>query len=247
MAFFNRKNSDFYKEASILKVSDLVSWKKARNVYNFESLPSTAIISVKKNIFSKVVSPFTKRAKGINGLHYIYKSKFILCSEFGSGSPAMLMLLEELKELGVERFIFLGVAGILSNLVKEGQAYIISTVYSSSGSSFFYTDDEKIDCYDWEWFEKIKTECNLESKFAWSTDCPFREVPSLLSYYKTKACALVEMESAAIFSFSQFYKASAVSILIGADDLTSQQWKVPDNVGQLLAIQQKIVSQLIKQ
>ena len=51
MTFFNRRNSDFYKETSILKASDLISWKRARGVYNFESLPKTAIISIKKKAF----------------------------------------------------------------------------------------------------------------------------------------------------------------------------------------------------
>ncbi len=245
MSFFNSKNSDFYKESSLLKVSDLVSWKRSRNVYNFERLPEKAIISIKKDPYSKIVSPFTKKAKGINGVHYIYKSKVLLCSEFGSGAPAMLMLLEELRELGVKQFIFIGVAGILDNSVKEKQASIISTVYSSSGSSFFYTDSEKIDCYDHKWFERIKNACDLKENIAWSTDCPFREVPSLLSYYRSRDCALVEMESAAVYSFSQFYKVSALCILIGADHLTSSQWKAPVNVSRLLEVQQKLVSQLI--
>jgi len=246
MELFADKNPDFYKEASVLKASDIVSWKRDRNVYNFERLPRKAILSIKKNSYSKLTSRFTKRAKGISGTHYIHKSGVLLCSEFGSGAPAMLMLMEELRELGVEQFIFIGMAGILHDSVKEGMACIISQVYSSSGASFFYTDDEKIGCFDQQWFEKVKDVCQLEKRIAWSTDCPYREVPSLFSHYKSKGCSLVEMESAAVYSFSQFYKISAVCILIGADNLTSSKWKVPNNMKGLIEAQQKLVSQLIQ-
>ncbi len=246
MSFFKDINSEFYNESSILKASDLVSWKRKRGVYNFKELPTRAIISIKKNVFSKVVSPFAKRVKGLNGVHYIYKSKVLLCSEFGSGASAMLALLEEFRALGVEQFVFIGTAGILIDSAKQNNAYIVSKVYSSSGSSFFYFRDEGIDCYDKEWFKKIKETCNLKPKVTWSTDCPFRETPSILNYYRSKNCALVEMESAAVYSFSQYYKTPAVCILVGADNLTSTQWKSPNNVSILLRVQQKLVFQLLK-
>lgn len=246
MAFFTRKSADFYRETSLLKASDIVAWKRARNIYNFKQLPNTAIISMKKSSFAKVVSPFTKRAKGIQGIHYIHKSTVLLCSEFGSGAPALLMLLEELRALGVEQFVFIGVAGIINDTIIEGQPSVITNVYTSSGASFFYSEKENIDCYDKTWFEKIKNACRLEAKIAWSTDAPYREVPSLIDYYKGKHCDFVEMECAALYSFSEFYKASAVSILIGADYLTSSEWKAPSNPHKLLETQQKLIAQLIK-
>lgn len=246
MSFFKDINSDFYNESSILKGSNLVSWKRERGVYNFKELPIRAIISIKKNVFSKVVSPFSKRIKGINGAHYIYKSKVLLCSEFGSGASALLALLEELRALGVEQFVFIGSAGILFDSAQENNAYIVSKVFSSSGSSFFYFRDEEIDCYDKEWFEKIKDTYNLKPKVAWSTDCPFRETPSLLNYYRSKDCALVDMESAAVYSFSQYFKTPAVCILVGADKLTASQWKSPGDVDKLLKVKQKLIFQLLK-
>lgn len=246
MAFFNFKTLDFLEEPSVLNASDLVAWKRERGVYNFKKLPKKAIISIKKNVFFKTTSKFTKKAKGISGHHYIYKSKVLLCSEFGSGASAMIMLLEELKALGVEQFIFIGSAGILHDSVEEGSAYIISKVFSSSGASFYYSKSEEIDYYDQALFEDIKKKCNLDSKIAWSTDCPFRETPSLLDYYKSKTCALVEMESAAVYAFSQYYKMPSVCILIGADSLTTLQWKVPNDMRLILKVQQKLVVQLLK-
>lgn len=246
MSFFDGKNSGFYKEQTFLRPSDLVAWKRDRKIYNFESLPPLAIISIKKNVFLNLIPPFAKKIKGINGHHYNFKSKILFCSEFGSGAPAMLMLLEELKALGVKHFIFIGTAGILNDSIKENTACIISKVYSSSGSSFFYFKDEEIDCYAKEWYKEIGKKCHLRESVAWSTDCPFRETQNLINYYKSKSCDFVDMESAALYAFSQYYQTPSVCILVGSDQLTSERWKAPKNVELILKSQQNIVAQLVK-
>ncbi len=246
MSFFKRQSQSFYNEDSILKISDIVSWKKKKKVYNFETLPKIAILTIKKNVFSRIVTPFTKKIKGINGLHYCYKSKFLLCSEFGIGSSAIITLLEELNELGVKQFIFIGVAGILNDSIEESNAYIISNVFSSTGGSFFYAEEENIECYDTKWFQKIKNCCVLIPKTSWSTDCPFRETKSIVNYYASKDCALVEMETAGLYAFSKYYKTSVVSILVGADSLISSQWVAPNNTVQLLETQRNLVRKLVK-
>jgi purine-nucleoside phosphorylase len=246
MLLYNVKNLEFYKGEPVLKSSDLVAWKRSRNIYNFSSLPPLAIISIKKNIFSKAIMPFTRRIKGINGNHYNYKSKILFCSEFGSGSPSLLMLLEELFALGVKKFIFIGVAGLLNDSVKEHNAYIISKVYSTSGSSYFYCNEEKISCFDHQWFETINSICNLDEKNAWTTDCPFRETRELIKYFNSKSCSLVDMETAALYAFSQYYSVPAISILVGADRLNELIWEAPKNMDMILKLQQNLVSKLIK-
>ncbi|HEX9826515.1 MAG TPA: hypothetical protein VGA80_07935 [Flavobacteriaceae bacterium] len=246
MTFFNIKTLNFYKEPSILKASDLVTWKRNNGAYNFKRLPNMAIISIKRKMFSKVISPFTKRAKGINGSHFIYKSKILLCSEFGSGAPAMIMLLEELRALGVRQFIFIGSAGILDDSVKGGSSHIVQKAISLSGTTFFYSEKDELECYDLSFFEKVKNKCNLTSKTILSTDSPFRETPSLIDHYKSKGCALVDMECASIYAFSQFYKIPSACILVGADSITASQWIPPNSVKNLLNVQQNMVSELLK-
>ena len=233
-------------EQSILKAKDIVLWKKKRSLYNFSILPETVVISINKGVLKKQIRFFKKQIKGITGVHYQYNANILFCSNFGYGAPAMFSLLEELKVLGVKRFIFIGTAGMLNNSVKEGHAYIVSKVFSSIGASIFYSKEEEIKCYDQRWFEEIKQKCNLEEKIGWSTDCPYRETVSLLNYYKSKDCALVDMESAALYSFSQYYKMPSLCILIGADSLASLQWKAPNNLNLILKVQQQLVSQILK-
>ncbi|AOW21471.1 phosphorylase family protein [Urechidicola croceus] len=245
MSFFNQLKSSFYEDNSILSINELVNWKKTRNAYNFETLPEVAIITINKKSFSKYLNLFKKKIKGIHGEHYIYNSKFLFCSEFGMGSSAIITLLEELKELGVQRFVFIGVAGILDSSIKENDAYCISSVFSSTGSSYFYTEDQKINNFDLDWFNQIMENCSLKSKISWSTDCPFRETKPLIDYYKLQNCSLVDMETAGLYAFSTFYKVPAVSILIGADNI-SKKWKAPNNYKLLLKKQQSLISKVIK-
>jgi uridine phosphorylase len=246
MTLFNIKTIDFYKEPSLLNAADLVTWKRKCGVYNFKGLPDLAIIAIKRNMFSKVISPFTKRAKGINGSHFIYESKVLLCSEFGSGASAMIILLEELRALGVRQFIFIGSAGILDDSVKVGSAHIVQKAISLSGTTFFYSEKDELECYDLSFFEKVKNKCNLTLKTILSTDSPFRETSTLINHYRSKGCTMVDMECASIYAFSQFYKMPSICILVGADTLTSSEWKAPNNIKKLLKAQQKIVSDLLK-
>ena len=245
MGFFKIEKDDFYNEDSLLNISDLVSWKKQRKVYNFKKLPETAIIALKNNVFSKVLNPFMKKIKGFSGNHYKYNSKFLLCSNFGIGSSSIVLLLEELRELGVKKFIFVGVAGRLDNSINESEAFVISHVYSSTGTSYFYDKNELLKCLDEQWYNKIAKTYNLPLQAAWSTDCPFRETSSIINYYKEKGCNLVDMECAGVYAFSQYYKIPSVCILIGADNLSSSKWQEPINFSGLIDKQRDIVGKLL--
>ncbi len=64
--FFKNLTSAFYQEASILKISDIVQWKKQNNRYNFKSLPSTVIINANIRHFNIKTQLLSKRIKGID-------------------------------------------------------------------------------------------------------------------------------------------------------------------------------------
>lgn len=245
MSFFSREKSKFYQENSILNITDYVEWKKQQGIYNFKSLPEVAIIAIKKNAFLKFLNPFKKRIKGIHGMHYQYNSRFLFCSEFGMGSSSIITLLEELKELGVKKFIFIGIAGILGVSINTNDAYGISSVYSSTGSSFFYYKNENIQVFDSDWLKKLLEVCKISAKTSWSTDCPFRETVTLVDYYKSKDCTLVDMEVGGFYAFSNFYQMPSAAILIGGDSLVDNKWNAPKKYNKLLERQQSLISKII--
>ena len=46
MSFINPFEPGFYKEKSILNVKDIIEWKRKNNLYNFDTLPKVAVISM---------------------------------------------------------------------------------------------------------------------------------------------------------------------------------------------------------
>lgn len=244
MDFFEHTDSGFYEEPSFLDVVSVVKWKKERGLYNFKSLPQTAIIVLNKTAIHRSSTPFKKKLKGLPGTNYVLNPAIVLCSEFGTGAPAVLVLLEELRVLGVKKFIFLGMAGIIDSNINENEALIISKAHSTVGSSTFYSVKSVLEPLDQEWSNRIKQNLKIGVGTGWSTDCPYRETPSMINYYQQKSVQLVDMECAAIYAFSAFHKLPSVCILIGADFLGGQEWRPPDKIHLLIRNQKKLVSEL---
>jgi uridine phosphorylase len=245
MACIGELSDDFYSEKSVLTAKDLVNWKKAKGHYNFLSLPETVLIVLDKQTVKHHVGIFDKRIKGIKGFNYIRKKSLLICSEFGSGAPAIISLMEELKELGVNKYLFIGIAGILSPSTKENCAFAISETYSSLGCSKFYSKDELFQPVDQSWFEYLKTNLNIDSSTCWSTDAPFRETKSLIKKFTDKGAELVEMECASIYAFSNFYNLPSMCILFTADKLYNNRWEPPTNMSLLNSTQNELISMLI--
>jgi len=237
-------NSNFLTEPSLLSAEMMVAWKRERGVYNFKSLPEKAIIGIEKNIFTPQLNLFSKKLKGLRGANYIADS-FVFCAEFGSGAPAIITLLEELRVLGVKEFIFVGLAGILSNDIKTGDAFCVNQALSGSGTTAYYTAENLIQPYDAAFVQNIASLLKLDTTTCFSTDCPFRETPSLIASIKEQGCELIEMESAAVYAFGQFYSLKAACVLVAADIL-AEVWTPPTHTINLALAQQNLVSALVK-
>jgi hypothetical protein len=118
--------SEFLNEKSVLSIEELVAWKKDENIYRTNYIPKTAILCAgfPRNKFKTKLKH--KLLYGVKGLHSISKNKkYIVSSNFGDGAPELISICEELRCLGVENFIFIGVAGIISNIVSEGECVLI--------------------------------------------------------------------------------------------------------------------------
>lgn len=245
MDFFKNIDSEFYNEPSFLDVSAIVKLKRSQGRYNFEQLPKMAIIVSSKKIIGRFSTSIKKKLKGLSGANYIYNSSILICSEIGTGAPAALVLMEELRALGVERFVFIGTAGILTNDISETEARIITKAHTTIGSTTFYSNKAILEPFDHEWIKDLKQQLNLVEASGWSTDCPYRETPAMLNYFKERSVHLVDMECAGIYAFSMFYRLPAICILIGADSLTQMQWRAPENMNLLTKKQRELLADLL--
>ncbi len=244
MNFFKHRDPDFYDEPSFLDVESIVQLKRKKRAYNFDQLPVTAILVQNKKIVQAFSSPFRKKLKGFPGTGYTLSPSILLCAMDGSGAPGALVLLEELRILGVKKIIFVGTAGILDAAVKEQQVSLITQAYSAVGSSVFYSNENILQPKRTNWFEKISELADLPDCISWSTDCPYRETSKLLDSYKKKGVQLVDMESAAIYAFCAFHGLDAACILIAADSLTQTIWQPPKSPVLLFKKQKELISQM---
>ena len=233
------------KEQSILNAKQIVQWKKHNKVYNFDSLPKTVILTNQSSYLSRFKKYFHKQIKGLSCESYVINKKYVLCTKFGNGSPAIISLMEELIALGIENFIFIGYAGILTNNIKEGSVFITNKAFSLTGTSFHYYNDTEIE-YSNPLTTMFLNKFKLPKNTILSTDAPFRELPSQIAYFTKKGVALIDMEVASILAFSKYKKINTACFIITADNLTDGVWKHPKNMKILQQINLNLIKDIIK-
>lgn len=231
-------------EESVLRPELVTAWKKRRNSYNFTSLPASALISIDHSIIRHLDTFRARPVKGIKGRHFVRKD-LLFCSEFGNGAAALISLLEELRALGVQRFVFLGSAGILSDQYHESDIVAVRQAVSGVGVSMYYTDNHLVDVPDLDFYMKLQQATGAIPGNCFSVDTPFRETRSLLNEAIRLGAQLVEMECAALYAFAGFYRLPAVCFLVAADNLAAE-WTAPVNFDKLVARQKQLLDQLVK-
>lgn len=234
------------KESSLVQPEKLVEWKKQHKKYNFDSLPNTAIISVFPLKKDSLTFFKTKRVKGIKGKNFlINKQQLLLATECGYGAPYIVNLCEELRVLGVSNFIFIGLAGAISSNIKEGELLYVNKVFSGVGSSYYYKNNEVFLYNNYGILEEIINQLKISPVTCWSTDAPFRETLSLKDDYVNQGAEIVEMETAAVYAFADFYKLSALCLMI-ISDVIEEEWHPPVNYQKLRNKEQDVIATIIK-
>ncbi len=221
---------DFFQEKSLLDISAIVSMKRKANVYNFINLPKTAIITITQNVLGRKDRLLKKKIAGLPGVNYLVNDNFLICTEFGSGAPAIITLLEELRVLGVEQFVFAGLCGSLDAEMKEGDICFVQEAYSSVGCTSLYSPNATFFSKKSELKEKIISALNLKPTKCWSTDAPFRETKSLIRFFKDKGAQHVDMECAAVYAFAELYGLAALCIVITTDSFADFKWTLPRDI-----------------
>lgn len=232
-------------EPAILSPEMIVDWKRKRGVYNFSTLPDKAIIGLTHYIFSQQLPRFfPKRIKGIAGTHFIHGS-YVYCSGFGSGASALVTLMEELRALGVKEFIFIGLCASLVSSIASGEAFYVERALSANGITATYVSGKMIAPYDEQYLKSLAEQLNLKGTTCVSTDSPFRETPSFIQEARAQGCKLIEMECAAAYAFSHFYKLKVACLLVVADQM-DPVWTAPSDMNLLSRIQQQLLNGIVK-
>ncbi len=232
----------FPTEASLLDASRLVKWKRHRNAYSFQALPAVCIVANPR--FFPRSKPWLRAAlRGIPKGCFIHQGKLFYPLE-QNGGPHLLSVLEEFRILGVQEILFLGLAGALGETAQERKAYWVKEAGSGSGVTAYYHGRALIAPSPSRLISICNDQLGMEGARCFSLDAPFRETPTLIGQIRDQGFPLIDMETAALYAFSQFYQLPTVSILWAADRI-EETWRPPGDLDVLFDAGKSVLHQLI--
>lgn len=147
------------------------------------------------------------------------------------GAPYAVMLLETVIVWGVEKIIFIGWCGAVSENIRIGDVVLPQSALIDEGTSRHYIgSDAKIVYPDMRMQNRIKAvlsrrQMTCHEGPVWSTDAIFRETPEKVAFYREQGVLAVEMESSALFSVGMFRSVPIGCVLVVSDEISSGQWK----------------------
>lgn len=209
---------------------------KASNILN-SSLPERCVITFFREALNKFAEE--NNLKIIGHLHsevldiaiYEYewdKEKICITMPFPT-APGAAATIEELYAMGCDKFIVCGGAGCIQENINVGEIIVPVLAVRDEGTSYHYVKPSReVECHKGA-VEIIQSELKemgipYISGKTWTTDAIYRETPDTIRVRREEGCITVEMEAAAFFAVSQYYKLPLAQLLYAGDDVSGEEW-----------------------
>jgi len=157
-----------------------------------------------------------------------YKETDIAVVHMPLGGPAAVGIMEEIRAMGAEQFLFYGSCGVLNREIAAGGIAIPTAAYRDEGTSYHYAppDESYIAIPTTNRLHSILTALNLPCTLTktWTTDAFFRDTPSAIAARRAEGCDVVEMECASLMAAAQFYNLPAYQMFFAEDCLDGVEW-----------------------
>lgn len=145
----------------------------------------------------------------------------------GTGAPALMYDLENLRACGARRFVLFGKAGFLRR--TDADLAMPRLSYIDEGTSAHYIGRKESVGLDSALYGEVKKAmedlgCIVSEDPVWTTDAIYRETPGRIEYFKERGCLSVDMESSAFFSFCGRYGLEGASVLYKSDSFLRDKW-----------------------
>lgn len=185
-----------------------------------KTLPPKMIVTWQDG-FVKVLDEFgAKKVKECQG-YRIWLLEEISFAVIPIGAPFVAQFMEEMKERGVNEFLFIGSCGSLSDL---GSTIVVpDRALRDEGTSYHYisSKDEFIPVQGCD--ELCNKLTALGVPFVrgsvWTTDAVFRETEKAVAMAREKLCICVDMECSAIMAVAEYAKIKVCQLFFTADRL----------------------------
>lgn len=147
----------------------------------------------------------------------------------GIGGPQLATEVEELAELGVRRFVIVGLAGSIQPSLPHGRWVLCTKALRDEGTSHHYLRPSR-----WvrpsEPLSAALRESLRKSKLSfvegpsWTTDAPYRETLKEVRRYRKEGILTVEMEAATLFAVARYRSVESAALFLVSDVLEEKGW-----------------------
>jgi len=225
-------------------MSERVNAKKTISYFTSQRGISLADLGVAPKIVVSWSGRIFKSLVDKSGLqlsqHWIYEDRYplyagkvkgvpISIALLPVGSPATVMVMEEMIACGARVFLGLGLAGSLQPKATVGSCIIPTTCIREEGTSLHYVGNRTEIGPSPRLVEILKKACGDEGLKVftgpvWTTDAPYRELSTKIETYRRKDVLCVDMETSAAYALGTFRGVEVCNLLLMSDELW-EEWR----------------------
>ncbi len=224
-----------YGSKPFFNPSDFIGYVQGRGGLGRRPAPEAVILSYQRSLFEQACSSHrVSPAEGYfsNHLRYLDEEdgRIAIAGNFGVGSPAAAVMLEELIAFGARRFVSVGTAGSLLADLVPGSLVLCDAALRDEGTSYHYLPGGG-PVYPSETLT-ARLRAALESRGlayragpSWTTDAIYRETPAEILMHSGSGALVVEMEASALFAVARFRSCLIAACFSVSDTLAELAWR----------------------
>lgn len=225
-----------HEHDSMINPNEFANYMKSIGRAPDYKFPKAVIISYSRPMLEHVLENHeVEEYKFSKGKIYLLKEtngEVAIIGGFGIGSPAAVVVLEELIAYGAKKIMSIGTAGTLQKDLDLGSLIVCDRAIRDEGTSYHYLPAEKYAYADKDMTKKLEdtlTKYKLDYVVgtSWTIDAPYRETITEAKHYQDEGVLTVEMEASALFAVAKYRGVPISSLLTVSDSLAELEWK-PD-------------------
>jgi uridine phosphorylase len=206
-------------------------------VIRAQDVPERCVICFFKEVIENIVAGHKAKVLMNNlwedGPHPVYEIEHqgqrLAFYHPGIGAALAAASLEEVIQLGCQKFIACGGCGVLDKDLAVGELVVVTGAVRDEGVSYHYLPPDR---------KVVASEAGLQALvgtmsqrgipyragLTWTTDAPYRETPNRIAKRREEGCLTVEMECAGMMAVAQFRGAVFGQVLYAGDNLSGAEW-----------------------
>lgn len=145
------------------------------------------------------------------------------------GAPLAAAFLEIAIGIGCKKFVVCGGSGVLDREIQVGGFIVPDSAIRDEGTSYHYVAPSRTIGVRQRAKDAITSTLDSHHESyrvgrVWTTDGLFRETPERVARRRSEGCIAVDMEAAALLAVAQFRNVDMGYLLLGGDDVSSEEW-----------------------